>query len=107
MRYRELFGAPAGLWFDFPRGDYGVSLHRPGDRPPDLDLVRVPQPKSVKGRLHLDVETAPDSTQAAEVERLRGLGAVPADVGQGPDVGWTVLADPEGNEFCVVNPQID
>lgn len=101
------FWAAATGWVEGNRGDYGVSLHRPGDRPPDLDLVRVPQPKSVKGRLHLDVETTPDSTRAAEVARLRALGAVPADVGQGTDAGWTVLADPEGNEFCVVNPQVD
>jgi predicted enzyme related to lactoylglutathione lyase len=99
------FWTAAAGWAEGNRGDYGVSLHRPGDRPPDIDLIRVPQPKSVKGRLHLDVETAPDSTQAAEVARLRALGAVPADVGQAPDAGWTVLADPEGNEFCVVNPQ--
>ena len=41
---------------------------------------------------------------AAEVERLRGRGAVPADIGQG-DVPWTLLADPEGSEFCVVSPR--
>lgn len=101
------FWTAATGWSVGNRGDRFVSLHRPGDRPPDLDFVRVPEPKSVKGRLHLDVETAPDSTQAAEVTRLRALGAVPADVGQAPDAGWTVLADPEGNEFCVVNPQVD
>jgi hypothetical protein len=42
---------------------------------------------------------------AAEVERLRRLGAAAADVGQGDDVAWTVLADPEGDEFCVLSPR--
>jgi catechol 2,3-dioxygenase-like lactoylglutathione lyase family enzyme len=99
------FWSAATGWPIADRGDRFVSLHRPGDRPPDLDLIRVPEPKSVKARLHLDVETGPDSTQAAEVARLVGLGAMPADVGQVPDAGWTVLADPEGDEFCVVDPQ--
>jgi predicted enzyme related to lactoylglutathione lyase len=87
------------------RGDYGVSLHRPGDRPPDVDIIRVPEPKTVKGRAHLDVHPPPDGDQTTEVARLTGLGATPADVGQDPDVSWVVLADPEGNEFCVLRPQ--
>ncbi len=99
------FWAAATGWAIGNRGDYGVSLHRPGDRPPDLDLVRVPEPKTVKGRAHLDVHPPADGHQDAEVERLRALGATPADVGQGPDVSWVVLADPEGNEFCVLRPQ--
>jgi Glyoxalase-like domain len=56
----------------------------------------------VKGRAHLDVHPPVGGDQAAEVERLTALGARPADVGQGPDVSWVVLADPEGNEFCVL-----
>ena len=66
-----------------------------------LDLIRVPEPKTVKDRLHLDLVAA-DRTQAEEVARLLELGAVRADVGQGGDVSWVVLADPEGNEFCVL-----
>jgi len=100
----EFWSAATG-WAIANRGDYGVSLHRPGDRPPDIDLVRVPEPKTVKGRVHLDVHPPADGTPAAEVERLRALGATPADVGQGPDVSWVVLQDPEGNEFCVLTPQ--
>ncbi len=65
-----------------------------------LLFVRVPEPKSVKNRLHLDF--VPDD-QAAEVERLLAMGATHADVGQGPDDPWVVLADPEGNEFCVLS----
>jgi hypothetical protein len=52
-------------------------------------------------RFHLDLAPYPGDDQAAEVARLRALGATDADVGQG-DVPWTVLADPEGNQFCVL-----
>jgi hypothetical protein len=54
-------------------------------------------------RVHLDLVPYPGDDQAAEVARLRTLGATLADVGQG-DVPWIVLADPEGNEFCVLAP---
>ena len=82
--------------------------HRPA-RPvrsqvPYLEFLRVPDAKTVKNRLHPDVAPYPGDDPAAEVARLRGLGAVPADIGQG-DVNWTVLADPEGNEFCVLSPR--
>ncbi|MCU1692502.1 MAG: hypothetical protein JWM64_1593 [Frankiales bacterium] len=79
--------------------DEGVSLPLVGDL--TLDLLPVREPKTVKDRLHLDLR-ATDRTQAEEVERLLGLGATRADVGQGDDVSWVVLADPEGNEFCVL-----
>jgi Glyoxalase-like domain len=65
---------------------------------PDLLFLKVPEPKTVKNRLHLDLRPA---DQEAEVARLISLGASLADIGQG-DKSWTVLADPEGNEFCVV-----
>ena len=68
------------------------------DRLPGLLFVRVPEQKSTKNRLHLDFR--PDDREA-EVERLLALGATRADVGQG-EQSWTVLADPEGNEFCVL-----
>ena len=65
----------------------------------------VPEPKTpVKNRTHLDLATTSAAHQAELVARLRDLGATPADVGQG-DVPWTVLADPEGNEFCVLEPR--
>ena len=66
---------------------------------PDLLLLRVPEGKAVKNRLHLDLRP---EDQAAEVARLERLGARRADVGQGPDVTWVVMADPDGNEFCVL-----
>ena len=58
----------------------------------------VPDPKTVKNRFHLDVR--PDDRDA-EVERLVALGATHVDIGQGTP-SWVVLADPEGNEFCVL-----
>jgi catechol 2,3-dioxygenase-like lactoylglutathione lyase family enzyme len=66
-----------------------------------LEFLKVPEPKSVKNRLHLDL--TPDD-QDAEVARFERLGAVRADVGQAgdPAVTWVVLADPEGNEFCIL-----
>jgi Glyoxalase-like domain len=67
---------------------------------PTLVFVAVPEGKTVKNRLHLDVRPI-DSSHEAEVERLLALGARHADVGQG-QVPWVVLADPEGNEFCVL-----
>jgi hypothetical protein len=69
---------------------------------PDLLFTPVREGKTTKNRLHLDLR--PDD-QALEVERLLALGATHADVGQDNDkVGWVVLADPEGNEFCVLSP---
>ena len=67
---------------------------------PGLLFLRVPDPKLIKNRFHLDLR--PDD-QGAEVARLLALGARRVDVGQG-DVSWVVLADPEGNEFCVLAP---
>ncbi len=65
---------------------------------PKLIFIPVPEGKTVKNRLHLDLN--PDD-QAAEVERLIDMGARQVDVGQGSQP-WVVLADPEGNEFCVL-----
>ncbi len=68
---------------------------------PDLLFLRVPEAKAGKNRLHLDLR--PDD-QGIEVERLISLGAARTDVGQSADVSWVVMADPEGNEFCVLQP---
>jgi predicted enzyme related to lactoylglutathione lyase len=69
------------------------------DRLPGLLFGRVPEPKTLKNRLHLDFR--PDDRDAA-VARLLDLGATRADVGQG-EQSWIVLSDPEGNEFCVLS----
>jgi len=71
--------------------------------PPGLVFVRVPERKSVKNRLHLDLAPHTSDDRDAEIERLVALGARRVDVGQSEDVGWTVLADPEGNEFCILS----
>ena len=60
--------------------------------------------KTGKNRLHLDIAPPADGDQAAEVERLIALGARRVDIGQG-DVSWVVMADPEGNEYCVLTPR--
>jgi hypothetical protein len=75
----------------------GSDVHRY----PGLCFLPVPDTKTTKNRLHIDLD--PDDRDA-EVQRLVSLGAVPVDVGQGPEVSWVVLADPEGNEFCVLSP---
>ncbi len=82
---------PAG--FDYPN---------PAALP--LVFVPVPEPKTAKNRVHLDLASTSAAHQAALVSRARDLGAAPVDIGQG-DVPWVVLADPEGNEFCVLEPR--
>lgn len=68
---------------------------------PDLLFRRVPEQKAGKNRLHLDLRPV---DQDAEVARLEELGARRVNVGQGADVSWVVMADPEGNEFDVLRP---
>ena len=81
-----------------------VALEPPAGSPedgivPDLLFLAVPEGKTVKNRLHLDLRP---EDQAVEVARIEALGATRVDIGQGEDVTWVVLADPEGNEFCVL-----
>jgi hypothetical protein len=78
-----------------PEGDPAV------DVAPDILFVKVPDEKVAKNRLHFDLRP---KDQAGQVERLLGLGARRADIGQGDSVSWVVMADPEGNEFCVLAP---
>jgi len=66
---------------------------------PDILFLKVPESKAVKNRLHFDLRPA---DQAAEVARFEALGARRVDVGQSADVTWVVLADREGNEFCIL-----
>jgi predicted enzyme related to lactoylglutathione lyase len=81
-----------------------VALEPPKGSPedgvvPDILFLKVPDEKTVKNRVHIDLR--PDD-QAAEVERIEKLGARRVDIGQGDDVSWVVMADPDGNEFCVL-----
>jgi hypothetical protein len=85
--------------------DEAVRLVRPGGDPPFLELVAAADAKVVKNRVHLDVAPFATDERDREVTRLLALGARPVDIGQGPEVTWVVLADPEGNEFCVLRPR--
>jgi hypothetical protein len=77
-----------------------------GGPAPTLVFGPVADPTPGKLRLHIDVN-ATDREQDEELERLLGLGATHADVGQSGDEGWYVLADPEGNEFCLLKSRLD
>jgi predicted enzyme related to lactoylglutathione lyase len=70
---------------------------------PGMVFVPVPDGKSVKNRLHFDFAPHTSQDRDAEIARLEQLGATRVDVGQPADAGFTVLADPEGNEFCVLS----
>lgn len=73
--------------------------------PVGICFMPVTDPKAVKNRLHLDLTPGPDDREA-EIERILALGARRVEIGQRGDESWTVLADPEGNEFCVLRPKI-
>ncbi len=77
-------------------GDYGEFVQLTGT--PTLGLQKVSEPRTGKNRVHLDLHT---DDRAWEVARLTGLGASMLAEGSAPGLWWTVLADPEGNEFCV------
>ena len=87
-----------------------VEIGPPGRPPtgpaPTVLFQTVPDPTPGKNRLHLDVN-ATDRDQDAELQRLLDLGAVRADVGQTGEETWHVLADPEGNEFCLLRARVD
>lgn len=98
--------AALGIWWAEALGwvvvdeDLDVFEIRPAaDQVPGLLFLRVVDPKATKNRVHLDFR--PDD-QNAEVTRLIELGATRVDIGQG-EPSWVVLADPEGNEFCVLS----
>jgi len=94
-------------WRRTHEDDQEIVLEPPEGSPedgiaPDLLFLRVPEEVSAKNRLHLDLR--PQADQAAEVARLEALGARRADVGQGSDVSWVVMTDPDGNFFDVLSP---
>ena len=93
LGWRRTYDTPDEVVLEPPEGspEDGVA--------PDLLFLRVPEQKAGKNRWHLDLR--PDD-QAAEVARLEALGARRVGVGQGDEVSWVVLADPDGNEFCVL-----
>jgi hypothetical protein len=92
-----------------PTGQYGdgvVEIADPSGRRPSLTFLPSSEPKTSKNRLHIDVNPI-GCDQDDEVERVIGLGARKIDIGQGTDKTWVVLADPEGNEFCVLRRRVD
>ncbi|MDJ0960907.1 MAG: VOC family protein [Acidimicrobiia bacterium] len=93
LGWRITFEEPDEVVLEPPEGspEDGVS--------PDILFIRVPEPKQVKNRIHLDLRP---EDQEAEVARAETLGAQRVDVGQTDDVTWVVMADPEGNEFCIL-----
>ena len=93
LGWRRTYDSPDEVVLEPPAGS------REDGVVPDLLFLRVPEAKTVKNRIHYDVR--PDD-QAAEVARIEALGARRVDIGQGPAATWVVLADPEGNEFCVL-----
>lgn len=100
-RLAPFWEAALGWTRSEPSDDDEVILEAPvGTTAPELLFLRVPEDKAVKNRLHLDLR--PSDDQDAEVGRLLDLGARRVDVGQ-KNVSWVVLADPDGNEFCVLS----
>ncbi|BBH70280.1 hypothetical protein ACTI_69650 [Actinoplanes sp. OR16] len=103
------FWAQALGWNSRSAEDGATSVTPDGFTWPDshdvvVDVIRVPDPEAVSYRVHIDLATTSRTHQRELVARLIGLGATSADIGQG-DVPWTVLADPEGNLFCVLEPR--
>jgi Glyoxalase-like domain len=88
----------SGYWWISPDGTE--------DAPLSLSFIPVPEGKTVKNRMHLDLNPS-GCEQAEELERLLALGARRKDIGQGPDVSWVVLEDPEGNEFDLLHTRKD
>ena len=88
----------SGFWWISSDGTEDAAL--------GLNFNPVPEGKTVKNRIHLDLNPS-GCEQAEELERLLSLGARHKDIGQGPDVSWVVLEDPEGNEFCLLRTRKD
>ncbi len=92
-------------WQIVERSADGISIAAEDGSWPTIDVLPVPESKTVKNRLHLDLRADGVSTEE-ELDRLLALGATRVDVGQSPDSSWVVLADPEGNEFCLLSRSV-
>jgi predicted enzyme related to lactoylglutathione lyase len=104
LRGLAAFWAEALHWRVLSQREREVVVGPDVDAPLGLCFMPSPDQKVVKNRLHLDLTTTADDREA-EIARLLSLGAARVDVGQTGDESWDVLADPEGNEFCVVRPK--
>jgi hypothetical protein len=107
QRLAVFWGAALGFEVADDANDELAYLSDPSGRTNGVYFQRVPEPKTAKNRLHFDLRPSGSMTQ--EVERLRALGAtgdefveIPASAVDGQSTFWTVMADPEGNEFCVL-----
>ena len=89
-------------WHVVDEEEDGISIAPADGGWPTIDVLAVPEPKTAKNRLHFDLRADGVAT-SHELQRLLDLGAREVDVGQGPDVSWVVLSDPEGNEFCLLS----
>ena len=105
-RVAQFWGAVLG--YDItdrgPEGEIEISGGVPGA--PTLVFVRVPEGKTLKNRIHIDVNPT-ETDQSNELRRLIRLGARRVDVGQTTDVSWIVLADVEDNEFCLLRRRVE
>ncbi|MGO8891052.1 MAG: VOC family protein [Streptosporangiaceae bacterium] len=96
-------------YVELDRVDGSIEIGPPeagfGGPQPTIVFDRTDEPKSGKLRLHIDVN-ATDRDQEAELDRLLAAGARRADIGQAGNESWYVLADPEGNEFCLLRRRV-
>ncbi len=98
------FWARALGWQILSEREREIVIGTEENAPIGICFMPVTDPKRVKNRLHLDITTSA-ADRDTEIERLLGLGAQRVDIGQTGAESWIVLADPEGNEFCVVRPK--
>jgi predicted enzyme related to lactoylglutathione lyase len=98
------FWADALGWQVLSEREREIVIGPDENAPTGICFMPVTDPKTVKNRLHFDLATGA-LDRDAEIERLLALGASRVDVGQTGEESWTVLADPEGNEFCVIRPK--
>jgi predicted enzyme related to lactoylglutathione lyase len=98
------FWAQALGWLILSEREHEVVIGPDETAPVGMCFMPVSDVKTVKNRVHLDLTTGSDDRDA-EIERLLALGARRVNIGQTGTESWTVLADPEGNEFCVVRPK--
>jgi len=104
LRGLASFWAQALGWQILAEREREVVIGPDETAPVGICFMPVTDAKTVKNRVHLDLTTSGDDREA-EIERLLALGAHRVDIGQTGTESWTVLADPEGNEFCVVRPK--
>jgi hypothetical protein len=92
-------------WTVLTREPDGITIGDDERSWPMIDIFAVPEAKTIKNRLHFDLRADGLST-SDELDRLLALGARRVDVGQPSDASWVVLADPEGNEFCLLSRSV-